>query len=67
MAVRSPILNVMVGAAEKASRTMKRDFGEVEHLQVSRKGTNDFVTAADTRTEKILQYELVLLQGLLLF
>ena len=58
MAVRSPILNVMVGAAEKASRTMKRDFGEVEHLQVSRKGTNDFVTAADTRTEKILQYEL---------
>ncbi|MDE0801411.1 MAG: inositol monophosphatase family protein [Rhodospirillaceae bacterium] len=58
MAVRSPILNVMVGAAEKASRTLKRDFGEVENLQVSRKGTNDFVTAADTRTEKTLQYEL---------
>jgi myo-inositol-1(or 4)-monophosphatase len=58
MAVRSAILNVMVNAAEKASRTMKRDFGEVENLQVSRKGTNDFVTAADTRTEKTLKYEL---------
>lgn len=58
MAVRTPILNVMVNAAEKASRTIKRDFGEVENLQVSRKGTSDFVTAADTRTEKVLQYEL---------
>lgn len=58
MAVRTPILNVMVNAAEKASRTLKRDFGEVENLQVSRKGTSDFVTAADTRTEKTLQYEL---------
>lgn len=58
MAVRTPILNVMVNAAEKASRTMKRDFGEVENLQVSKKGTSDFVTATDTRTEKTLQYEL---------
>ncbi|MEQ8510595.1 MAG: inositol monophosphatase family protein [Rhodospirillaceae bacterium] len=58
MAVRTPILNVMVGAAEKASRMIKRDFGEVENLQVSRKGTSDFVSAADTRTEKTLQYEL---------
>ncbi len=48
----------MVNAAEKASRTLKRDFGEIEHLQVSRKGTNDFVTTADHRTEKILQVEL---------
>lgn len=58
MVVRTPILNVMVNAAEKAARTMKRDFGEVENLQVSRKGTSDFVTATDTKTEKVLKYEL---------
>ena len=55
MAVRSATLNVMVTAAEKASRTLSRDFGEVENLQVSRKGISDFVTNADTRTEKILR------------
>ncbi len=58
MTVRSAILNVMVTAAEKASRTLTRDFGEVENLQVSRKGTSDFVTNADTRTERILKAEL---------
>ncbi len=58
MAVRSAILNVMVAAAEKAGRALVRDFGEVENLQVSRKGTSDFVTAADLRTEKILRAEL---------
>lgn len=58
MAVRSAILNVMVAAAEKASRPIKRDFGEIENLQVSQKGPSDFVTAADVRTEKILHYEL---------
>ena len=58
MAVRSAILNVMVAAAEKASRLLKRDFGEIEHLQVSKKGPSDFVTAADVRTEKILHAEL---------
>lgn len=58
MAVRSATLNVMVTAAEKASRTLSRDFGEVENLQVSRKGISDFVTNADTRTEKILRAEL---------
>lgn len=58
MAIRSPILNVMVTAAEKAGRAIVRDFGEVEHLQVSRKGTNDFVTKADHRSERILISEL---------
>jgi len=48
----------MVAAAEKAARPLKRDFGEIEHLQVSQKGPSDFVTAADLRTEKILHAEL---------
>lgn len=45
----------MTGAARKASRRLMRDFGEVEQLQVSRKGPADFVSAADLRTEKILR------------
>lgn len=48
----------MVAAAEKAGRLLKRDFGEIENLQVSQKGPSDFVTAADVRTEKILHAEL---------
>ncbi len=56
---RSAILNVMVGAATKAARTLKRDFGEVENLQVSRKGPADFVSAADHRAEEIIRAELV--------
>ncbi|PTW59651.1 myo-inositol-1(or 4)-monophosphatase [Breoghania corrubedonensis] len=55
---RSAILNVMVAAATKAGRALTRDFGEVENLQVSRKGPGDFVTAADHRAEKILREEL---------
>ncbi|MBZ0324939.1 MAG: inositol monophosphatase, partial [Alphaproteobacteria bacterium] len=51
----SAIVNVMTGAARKASRRLMRDFGEVEQLQVSRKGPADFVSAADLRTEKILR------------
>ncbi|WP_142850921.1 inositol monophosphatase family protein [Telmatospirillum sp. J64-1] len=58
MTIRSANINVMVAAARKAARGILRDFGEVEQLQVSRKGTNDFVTAADTRTEKVLRQEL---------
>ena len=54
----SPVLNVMVAAARKAGRGLIRDFGELENLQVSRKGPADFVTAADTRTERILIEEL---------
>jgi len=55
---RSAIINVMVQAARKAGRTLARDFGEVENLQVSLKGPNNFVTAADRRAEKILIEEL---------
>lgn len=54
----SPILNVMVGAARKASRPIRRDFGEVENLQVSLKGPANFVTKSDKRTEQILHDEL---------
>jgi myo-inositol-1(or 4)-monophosphatase len=54
----SALLNVMVKAARQASRTLKRDFGEVEHLQVSLKGPGNFVTAADRKAEEILREEL---------
>ena len=57
--VRSALLNVMIAAARKAARTLKRDFGEVEHLQVSMKGPANFVTAADKRAEEILRAELL--------
>jgi myo-inositol-1(or 4)-monophosphatase len=56
--VRSPLITVMARAAEKAARGLKRDFGEVQHLQVSRKGPADFVSTADTNAQKILQDEL---------
>ena len=56
---RSAYLNVMVDAAEKAGRALTRDFGEVEQLQVSRKGPGDFVSAADHKAEKILKEELL--------
>lgn len=58
MALRSPILNVMVMAAEKAAKGLIRDFGELEQLQVSVKSIGDFVSAADLRAEKILRREL---------
>jgi len=56
---RSPHMNVMIEAAEKAGRALIRDFGEVEQLQVSRKGPGDFVSAADHKSEKILREELL--------
>jgi myo-inositol-1(or 4)-monophosphatase len=58
MAGRSPLITVMVGAAQKAGRRLVRDFGEVENLQVSRKGPADFVSNADHMAEKILIEEL---------
>jgi myo-inositol-1(or 4)-monophosphatase len=58
MPAHSALLNVMVGAARKAARSLKRDFGEVEKLQVSLKGPANFVTAADQRAEDILRTEL---------
>ena len=51
-------LNIMIKAAEKASKILIRDFGEVENLQVSQKGPLDFVTNADQKAEKILIDEL---------
>jgi myo-inositol-1(or 4)-monophosphatase len=56
--LRSAVLNVMVQAAYKAGRALKRDFGEVERLQVSMKGPGDFVSAADHRAEETLRQEL---------
>ena len=54
----SPNLNVMIKASEKASKILIRDFGELENLQVSRKGPLDFVTNSDLKTEKIIIEEL---------
>ena len=54
----SPNLNLMIRACEKASKVMIRDFGELENLQVSKKGPRDFVTKTDIRVEKILIEEL---------
>jgi myo-inositol-1(or 4)-monophosphatase len=56
--VYSALLNVMIAAARKAARALRRDFGEVEHLQVSLKGPANFVTAADHRAEETLRAEL---------
>ena len=54
----SPNLNLMIKACEKASKVIIRDFGELENLQVSRKGPKDFVTKTDKRVETILIEEL---------
>ena len=54
----SPTLNIMIAAARKAARALARDFGEVENLQVSRKGPSDFVSNADLKAEKTLYEEL---------
>ena len=58
MAARSPLINVMAAAAQKAARTLIRDFGEVEQLQVSMKGPADFVSNADRRAENTIRKEL---------
>ncbi len=54
MAQRSALLNVMTAAATKAARGLVRDFGEIENLQVSKKGPADFVTTADKKAEEVL-------------
>ena len=51
-------LNIMIKASEKASKILIRDFGEVEKLQVSKKGPADFVTNADLKAEKLIIEEL---------
>ncbi len=54
----SALINVMLTAARKAGRSLARDFGEVEQLQVSLKGPANFVSAADHRAEEIIHAEL---------
>ena len=51
-------LNIMIKASEKASKVLVRDFGEIEKLQVKKKGPTDFVTNADIKVEKIIIEEL---------
>ena len=59
MRLNSPRMNVIYNACMKASKSMIRDFGEIEKLQVSAKGPGDFVTNADKRAEKIIIEELL--------
>ena len=56
---RSALLNVMVQAAFKAGKSLARDFGEVQNLQVSLKGPGDYVSQADRKAEKIIREELM--------
>ncbi len=56
--LHSALINVMVKAARRAGRSLKRDLGEIENLQVSLKGPANFVTAADRRAEEMLYEEL---------
>ena len=58
MKLSSANINVMVKACRKAAKTLIRDFGEIENLQVSLKGPGDYVTASDKKVEKILIDEL---------
>ncbi len=58
MRLSSPHINIILKACTKASRSLIRDYGEIENLQVSTKGPGDFVTSADKRTEKIIIEEL---------
>jgi len=51
-------LNIMIKACNKASKVIIRDFGEIEKLQVSKKGPSDFVTNSDLKAEKIIIEEL---------
>lgn len=55
---RSPVLNVMSGAAKRVGRQLVRDYGEVEKLQVSIKGPADFVSSADRKADRALRDQL---------
>ena len=57
--LHSALINVMVKAARRAGRSLKRDLGEIENLQVSMKGPANFVTAADKRAEQMLYDDLL--------
>lgn len=58
MPALSPLMTIMLRAAEKAGRSLMRDFGEVENLQVSEKAPGNFVTSADKRAEETIQFNL---------
>ena len=58
MRLNSPKINIMYRACMKASKSLIRDFGELEKLQVSKKGPGDFLSAADKKSEKIIIQEL---------
>jgi myo-inositol-1(or 4)-monophosphatase len=57
---RSPLMNRMVKAADKAARGLRHDFSEIEYLQVTRKGAKDFVTNADLAAEQTIREELAI-------
>jgi myo-inositol-1(or 4)-monophosphatase len=59
MAINTPLMNVMTAAVRKAGKAIVRDFGEVENLQISRKGPSDFVTKVDIKAERVLRDELI--------
>ena len=59
LAPRSATITVMIRAAFAAAKNLKRDFGEVEHLQISEKGPGDFVSHADIKAERTLRTELL--------
>jgi len=58
MVMRPALVNVMAKAAEKAAKNLVRDFGEIEHLQISRKGPGDFVSNADFKAQATIRDEL---------
>ena len=57
--LQSALMNVMVKAARRAGRSLKRDLGEIENLQVSLKGPANFVSLADKRAEEMLLTDLL--------
>lgn len=59
MSLMSANMNIMIKAARRAGRSLMRDFGEVEHLQVSAKGPGDFVSRADLKAESLLKEDLM--------
>ena len=59
MSQMSANINIMIKAARRAGRSLMRDFGEVENLQVSAKGPGDFVSRADLKAEEMLKEELM--------
>ncbi len=62
MPKKSAIITVLERAARKAGNRLRRDFGEIEHLQVSKKGPADFVSKADMKSERTLYDELLLMR-----